>query len=188
MQELLQHRQARTLRLGRRTPSCTAASAIDLQPTHVLTTPVGRSAHESPVIGLGGAKSPVPKLLPPLASPVQGAQSHEVIMNFKYVVAIVPPETVDSLEERLRSIGVGGLTLTRVKGFGEYKNFFSNDWFSEHTKIEIFVEESKLEGLVNALLETARSDVPGAGVVAVMPVEKFLHLRTGTEVLPTHSA
>lgn len=105
-------------------------------------------------------------------------------MNFKYVVAIVPLESVASVEKELRSIHVGGITLTRVKGFGEYKNFFSEDWLSEHTKVEVFVEESKLDGVVNALLETAFHDVPGAGIVAVMSTEKFLHLRTGTEILP----
>ncbi|UUZ76652.1 P-II family nitrogen regulator [Polaromonas sp. P1(28)-13] len=108
-------------------------------------------------------------------------------MNFKYVVAIVPPEAVESLERKLRNIGVGGVTLTKVKGFGEYKNFFTSDLLSEHTKIEIFTEESKVETLLNALLETALSDVPGAGIVAVMPVEKFLHLRTGADVLPAPS-
>jgi len=108
-------------------------------------------------------------------------------MTFKYVVAIVPPETVEPLEHELKRMGVGGMTLTRVKGFGEYKNFFTSDWLSDHTKIEIFVEESRLEGLLGALLEAAHSDVPGAGIAAVMSVDKFLHLRTGTEVLPAHS-
>jgi nitrogen regulatory protein PII len=114
-------------------------------------------------------------------------QRSEVIMKFSYVIAIVPPETVDALERRFRSIGIGGMTLTKVKGFGEYKNFFSRDLLSEHTKLEVFVEESHLEGLLNALLEVAGSDVPGAGIAAVMPVERFLHLRTGTEFLPAPS-
>lgn len=108
-------------------------------------------------------------------------------MNFKYVVAIVRSDAVESVERKLRSIGVGGITLTKVKGFGEYKNFFTSDWLSEHTKIEIFAHESKVEALLTALLETGLSDVPGAGIVAVMPVEKFLHLRTGAEVLPDPS-
>ena len=109
-------------------------------------------------------------------------------MKFHYVVTIVPPEAVETLEKKLRSMGIGGITLTKVRGFGEYKNFFSNDWLTDHTKIEIFAEESALDRLLDAVLQTGRSDVPGAGIVAVMPVEKFLHLRTGTEVLPAHRA
>ena len=105
-------------------------------------------------------------------------------MNFKYVVAVIRSDALESLEARLAGIHVGGITLTKVKGFGEYKNFFTSDWLSEHTKIEIFAEESKVELLLNALLEAAHSDVPGAGIVAVIPAERFLHLRTGTEALP----
>ncbi len=108
-------------------------------------------------------------------------------MNFKYVVAIVPSDALELLEAKLASIHVGGITLTKVMGFGEYKNFFTSDWLSEHTKMEIFTEEAKVERLLNALLEAAHSDAPGAGIGAVMPVERFLHLRTGTEVLPVPS-
>lgn len=108
-------------------------------------------------------------------------------MKFSYVVAIVPPGAVDALERKLRTIGIGGITLSRVKGFGEYKNFFSSDWLSDHTKIEIFAQESQVEELLSVLMEIAASDVPGAGIAAVMPVEKFLHLRTGAEVLPDPS-
>ena len=104
--------------------------------------------------------------------------------SFKYVVAIVAPEVVEPLERKLKSIHVGGITLTKVRGFGEYKNFYSRDWLTDHTKVEMFVEASAVDGLVGALLETAGADVPGSGIVAVLPVEKFLHLRTGTESLP----
>lgn len=101
-------------------------------------------------------------------------------MKFKCVVAIVSPEAVKSLERKLKSIHVGGITLTRVRGFGEYKNLFTDDWLSEHTKIEIFAEEAKVEGLLDAVFEAAGSDVPGAGVVAVVPVDKFFHLHART--------
>lgn len=105
-------------------------------------------------------------------------------MHYKYVIAIVRPDVVESLEAKLKSVGVTGLTLTKVKGFGEYKNFFTSDWLTDHTKVEIFVEERHVDALIQVLLQMSRSDIPGAGVVAVMPVDRFLHLRTGTETLP----
>lgn len=105
-------------------------------------------------------------------------------MNFKYVVAIVPPEAVEPLEARLRRIGVGGITLAKVKGFGEYKNFFTRDWLSEHTRVEIFAEESKVELLLDALREIGDADISGSGIVVVLSVDKFFHLRTRTEDLP----
>src|SRR5206468_11409131 len=94
-----------------------------------------------------------PEALPPLLSAVQTTETSEVIMNFKYVVAIVRPDAVESLEARFKSLGVGGITLTKVKGFGEYKNFFTGDWLTEHTKIEIFTEASKVEPLLGVFLE-----------------------------------
>lgn len=97
-------------------------------------------------------------------------------MNFKYVVAIVRPELAAPLEEKLSAVGVGGITLSKVKGFGDYKNFFSRDWLSEYTKVEIFTEESKVDALLDVLQESAEADVSGVGVVAVMPVDRFLHL------------
>lgn len=105
-------------------------------------------------------------------------------MNIKYVVAIVRSDALDALESRLQAIRVDGLTVSRVKGYGEYKNLFTNDWMTEHTKVEIFAEESKVQAITGALLEISRSDVPGAGIVAVLSTERFVHLRTGAESLP----
>jgi nitrogen regulatory protein P-II 1 len=108
----------------------------------------------------------------------------EKLMNIKYVVAIVRSDSLKKLEAKLHSIRVGGVTVSKVKGYGEYRNLFSNDRLVEHTRVEIFAEESKVDLLVNALLGMSHSDIAGAGIVAVMPVERFLHLRTGTETLP----
>jgi nitrogen regulatory protein P-II 1 len=104
-------------------------------------------------------------------------------MNFKYIVAIVRSDAFHALEAKLASLRVGGMTVTTVKGFGEYRNYFVDDWLSEHRKIEIFAEESQVETLCDAILEVAHSDTPGAGIVAVMPVETFLHVRTRSETL-----
>ncbi|MDZ7855773.1 P-II family nitrogen regulator [Sphaerotilus sp.] len=106
-------------------------------------------------------------------------------MPYKYVIAIVRPDSVAPLERKLTQLGVSGITLSRVKGFGEYKNFFSDDWLSEHTKLEIFVEDAHVAALLDALRASA-SDVPGAGVAAVMPVEAFQHLRAGSDAASDH--
>ncbi len=105
-------------------------------------------------------------------------------MGFHYVVAVVRPEVVAALEARLSSLGIGGVTLTKVRGFGEYKNFYSRDWLTEQLKVEVFVEAPMLDALLGALREIANADGPGAGVVAMMSLDKFLHLRTGADVLP----
>lgn len=105
-------------------------------------------------------------------------------MQFKYVTAIVRADTLVALEAKLGGLHVRGITVTKVMGFGEYTNFFSRDHLTEHIKVEAFVEESKSEALANAFMDAAHSDVPGAGVVAIMPVDKFFHIRTRSEMLP----
>lgn len=108
-------------------------------------------------------------------------------MHFKYVIAIIRPDCLEQLEMRLAGIDIRGITVTQVRGLGEYVNFFSRSHLVEHIKIEIFVEESKAGALTNAIIDVAHSDVPGAGVIAVLPVEKFFHVRTGSEALPEKS-
>lgn len=105
-------------------------------------------------------------------------------MGYKYVIAVIRDDLLDALEAQLRRLRVRGLTVSKVKGYGEYKDFFSISQLTQHMRVEIFVDESKAETVANAIMEVARSDVEGAGIVAVMPVEKFFHIRTRSETLP----
>jgi len=98
-------------------------------------------------------------------------------MDYKRIIVIIPSEALEVIEEKLRQLRVGGVTVSQVKGYGEYKNLFARDWMSEHTKIEIFAEAPKVDELIDALAEVSRGAPPGAGIAAVVPVERFVHLR-----------
>lgn len=100
-------------------------------------------------------------------------------MAYKYIIAILPPEVAPALEAQLTRIGVGGITLSRVKGFGEYKNFFSRDWLTAHTKAELFVEAAHVDAVLDALREITNAAAPG--VVAVASLEHFGHLHAGAD-------
>jgi nitrogen regulatory protein PII len=102
-------------------------------------------------------------------------------MSTKCVIAIVPSELLGELERKLVAVHAPGLTVTRVRGYGEYKNFFASDLTSVHTRVEIFADEAEVEALINAIVEVGKSTVPGAGIVAVIPVERFLHLHVSAE-------
>ncbi len=104
-------------------------------------------------------------------------------MSIKRVIAIIPSDMLKTLEARLKALQVGGITVSRVKGYGEYKHLYSIDWMSEQAKVEIFIEEARLDALIDAMLDMGRADPYGGGIIAVLPVERFLHLRTGTETL-----
>lgn len=105
-------------------------------------------------------------------------------MGYKYVIAIVRTDVLDALEAELRRLHVRGLTVSKVRGYGEYRDFFSISQLTEHLHVEIFVDEFKVEAVTNAIMDVAHSEVEGAGIVAVMPVEKFFHIRTRSETLP----
>ena len=92
-------------------------------------------------------------------------------MRTKWIIAIIPTELLESLERQLATAHAPGLTITKVKGYGEYKNFFSSDLTTVHTKVEIFADEAEVEAITNAIVEVGKSTVPGAGIVAVVPAE-----------------
>jgi len=91
-------------------------------------------------------------------------------MDFRKVNAIIRSDALEKVEQRLHELGVPGISVTRVKGYGEYKNFYTNDWITTHARVEIFT-----------------SGTSGDGIVAVLPVEKVYKIRHRAEVLPDES-
>lgn len=81
--------------------------------------------------------------------------SHAILrccLRDKYVVAIVRPDVVGPLEQRLTQLGIGSITLTRIKGFGEYKNFFTRDWLTEPARMNA-LRERRARQAARALAE-----------------------------------
>lgn len=105
-------------------------------------------------------------------------------MNYKNVIAIFRCDSCDKVERELQEIGVHGFSISKVKGYGEYANLYSNDWLVTHARIEIFTEESKAEKIVATIMDAAHIGMEGDGVIAVMPVEKLYRIRTRSEVKP----
>ena len=99
---------------------------------------------------------------------------------FKNVIAIVRLTDLEQIEKSLRQAGVGGVSITRVKGYGEYKNFFSADWKVGHARVEIFT--ARAEEVADTIMKAAHSGSAGDGVVAIVPVEKLYRIRDCSEV------
>lgn len=102
-------------------------------------------------------------------------------MELRKVTAIIRSDLLSQVEERLQDIGVKGLSVTHVKGYGEYANFFAHDWLVRHARIEIFAEKKRAEEIAQAIMETAHTGVSGDGLVAILPVEKIFRIRTRCE-------
>ncbi len=105
-------------------------------------------------------------------------------MELKLVVAIIRPLALEQVETALKEMGVRGLTVIRAKGFGAYANFFSRDWLVDQVKIEIYVEQDRVDSIVAAIMDAAHAESPGGGIVAVLPVEKVYSVRTRREDAP----
>jgi nitrogen regulatory protein P-II 1 len=105
-------------------------------------------------------------------------------MELKQVVAIVRGSVLEAVEERLRQVGVKGISVSPIRGYGEYANLYKADRMVTNVKIEIFTEQSAVEDIVTAIMNTAHLGISGDGIVAVLPVEKLYRIRTKTEIEP----
>ena len=99
-------------------------------------------------------------------------------MIFRKVTAIFRPGRLEAVEERLRGLGVPGITVTKVKGFGEYASFYGPDWLCNHVRIEVFTSKLKADEIAEVIMEAAHTGSEGDGIVAVLPVESVYHIRT----------
>ncbi len=105
-------------------------------------------------------------------------------MELRLVVAIIRTFALEPVEKTLQEMGVRGLTVTRAKGFGAHANLFSGDWLVDQVKIEIYLEQDRVESIVAAILDTAHAESQGGGIVAVLPVEKVYSVRSRGEEAP----
>jgi len=99
-------------------------------------------------------------------------------MIFRKVTAIFRPDQLEAVEYRLRGLNVAGVSVTRVKGFGEYANFYEPDWMCTHVRIEVFTSKLKADEIAGAIMEAAHTGIEGDRIVAVLPVESVYHIRT----------
>jgi nitrogen regulatory protein P-II 1 len=108
----------------------------------------------------------------------------EAKMELRKIIAIIRSRLLEDVEEKLKKIGVRGLTVTRVKGYGENKSIWARDWLGEHAKIEIFAGKNKADAIAAIIMEVAHTGGPGDGIICILPVEKIFRIRTKSEVRP----
>jgi nitrogen regulatory protein P-II 1 len=104
----------------------------------------------------------------------------------KKIETIIKPFKLDEVREALSEIGVNGLTVTEVKGFGRQKGHTELYRGSEYIvdflpkiKIELIVADSLLETAMDAIIRSARTGKIGDGKIFVFPVEQVVRIRTG---------
>ena len=104
----------------------------------------------------------------------------------KKIEAIIKPFKLDEVREALSDIGVSGLTVTEVKGFGRQKGHTEMYRGAEYVvdflpkvKIEIVVADDAVEGAIDSIVKDARTGKIGDGKIFVSAVEQVVRIRTG---------
>ncbi len=104
----------------------------------------------------------------------------------KMVTAIIKPFRLDDVREALAELGVQGITVTEVKGFGRQKGHTELYRGAEYVvdflpkmKIELAIEDDLLEQVVETIVTTARTGKIGDGKIFVSPLEQAIRIRTG---------
>ena len=104
----------------------------------------------------------------------------------KMVTAIVKPFKLDEVREALSGIGVQGITVTEVKGFGRQKGHTELYRGGEYTvdflpkiKVELVVSDELADKAVQAIVEAANTGRIGDGKIFVLPIEEAVRIRTG---------
>jgi nitrogen regulatory protein P-II 2 len=104
----------------------------------------------------------------------------------KLVMAVIKPFKLDEVRDALTAIGVQGLTVSEVKGFGRQKGqteiYRGAEYavsFLPKIKIEVAVSTAQVEPAVEAIKKAAATGKIGDGKIFVMPVEQAVRIRTG---------
>ena len=104
----------------------------------------------------------------------------------KQITAILKPFKLDDVREALAEVGVTGLTVTEVKGFGRQRGHTELYRGAEYVvdflpkmKIEIAVDDARVEQVVETIMNTARTGKIGDGKIFVTSVEHVVRIRTG---------
>ncbi|MVO14836.1 P-II family nitrogen regulator [Parasedimentitalea huanghaiensis] len=104
----------------------------------------------------------------------------------KKIEAIIKPFKLDEVKEALQDVGVQGLSVIEVKGFGRQKGHTELYRGAEYVvdflpkvKVEVVLDDDQVDAAIEAIVEAAKTDKIGDGKIFVSPVEQAIRIRTG---------
>ncbi|MFN3814477.1 MAG: P-II family nitrogen regulator [Aquificaceae bacterium] len=104
----------------------------------------------------------------------------------KKVEAIIKPFKLDEVKDALVELGIGGMTVTEVRGFGQQKGhteiYRGTEYvidFLPKVKIEVVVKDEDVEKVVETITKTAQTGRVGDGKIFIIPIEDVIRIRTG---------
>jgi nitrogen regulatory protein P-II 1 len=124
-----------------------------------------------------------------VGTPRASGRSHEDerrATDMKKIEAIIRPFKLDDVKDRIREIGVHGMTVSEVKGFGRtggktevYRGSAYVVDFVPKVRVQIVVSDEMVNQVVEALLAIGRTGQMGDGKIFIFPVEEVIRIRTG---------
>ncbi len=106
----------------------------------------------------------------------------------KQITAVIKPFKLEEVREALGEVGVSGLTVTEVKGFGRQKGYTELYRGAEYVvdflpkvKVEVVVKDSDVERAIEAIVKAAKTGKIGDGKIFVTAVEQVVRIRTGEQ-------
>ncbi len=104
----------------------------------------------------------------------------------KKIEAVIKPHTLDGVKGRLQEVGVSGVTVTEVRGFGRtggktevYRGSTYVVDFVPKVRLDVIVKDSMVREVVEAIVATAKTGKIGDGKIFVTPVDEVIRIRTG---------
>jgi len=106
----------------------------------------------------------------------------------KLLKCIIQPHKLEQVKDALNNIGIKGMTVTEVKGYGRqrghkeiYRGLEYNIFFLPKIEIEVAIEDSLVDQAVKAVLENARTGHIGDGKIFILDLQNAIRIRTGEE-------
>lgn len=104
----------------------------------------------------------------------------------KKIEAIIKPFKLDNVKEGLNEIGIKGITISEVKGYGRQKGHTEIYRGAEYIvdflpkiKIEVIVSDNQVDAVIEKIIENAKTGKVGDGKIFVIPIEEVIRIRTG---------
>ncbi len=104
----------------------------------------------------------------------------------KKIETIIKPFKLEALKDALHELNISGMTVSEVKGFGRQKGHTEIYRGAEYmvdfipkVKVEIIIEEERVDSVIEAIIASVRTGKIGDGKIFVLPVEKIIRIRTG---------
>jgi len=99
-------------------------------------------------------------------------------MAISKISAIVQPDRLQAIEQRLLEIGVPGYSCFEVKGKGHYTNLYTSDGMTRHTCIEMFISEDRAKQVAEEIMDVAHTGVADDGIITIENIDALYKIET----------